>query len=132
MSNRKVAIIAANGGKDAAYKVLNIANAAAAMGDEVAVFFTFEGLKLIHKQLYGNLALPAGMEGLEGSFKANNVPEIPELVAMAQEMGVKFIGCQMTMDLMGVPEGDLVEGIEVGGAATFLAFAYDADVTLTF
>jgi peroxiredoxin family protein len=130
--SHKVAIIAANGGRDAAYKVLNIASAAAAMGDEVAIFFTFEGLKLIHKQMNGNLALPAAMAGMEGAFKASNVPEVPELVAMAQEMGVKYIACQMTMDLMSIAPADLVEGIEVGGAATFLAFAYDADVTLTF
>ncbi|HWI60449.1 MAG TPA: DsrE/DsrF/DrsH-like family protein [Symbiobacteriaceae bacterium] len=132
MSQRKVAIIAANGGMDAAYKVLNIATAAASMDAEVTVFFTFEGLKLIHQQAYGNLALPAGMAGLQESFQANNVPTVPALVAMAQELGVKFIACQMTMDLMGVAQEQLVEGIEVGGAATFLAFAFDADVTLTF
>lgn len=130
--SHKVAIIAANGGKDAAYKVLNIATAAAAMGDEVAVFFTFEGLNLIHKQMYKNLQLPAGMAGMEGAFKANNVPDIPELAAMAQEMGVKFIACQMTMDLMGITAANLLDGIEVGGAATFLSFSYDANVTLAF
>lgn len=132
VSNRKVAIIAADGGRDAAYKVLNIATAAAAMGDEVAVFLTFEGLKLIHKQMYGNLALPPGMQGLEGPLEANNVPPIPELVATAQEMGVRLIACQMTMDLMGIGAEELVDQVEVGGAATFLASAYDADVTLTF
>jgi peroxiredoxin family protein len=130
--DRKVAIIVANGGKDSAYKVFNIANAAAAMDSEVAVFFTFEGIKLIHKQTYGNLPLPAGMQGMEASFQANNVPEIPELVTMAQEMGVKFIACQMTLDLMGTTPEQLVDGVEVGGAASFLAFAYGADVTLTF
>lgn len=129
---RKVAIIASNGGMDAAYKVFNIATAAAAMGDEVAIFFTFEGLKLINKASMGSLALPASMDGLQESFKAHNVPEVPELVAMAQEMEVKFIGCQMTMDLMSITHEDLVDGVEVAGAATFLAFAYDADVTLTF
>lgn len=132
MSTRKVAIIVANGGKDSAYKVFNIANAAAAMDSEVAVFFTFEGVKLIHKETYGNLPLPAAMAGLEASFKANNVPAIPELVSMAQQMGVKFIACQMTLDLMGISPEQLVDGVEVGGAASFLAFAYDADVTLTF
>ena len=49
MSN-KVAIIAANGGLFDAYKVFNIATAAAASDKEVAIFFTFEGLNLIHKQ----------------------------------------------------------------------------------
>lgn len=132
MSERKVAIIAANGGMDAAYKVLNIATVAASMGAEVSVFFTFEGLKLIHKQANANLALPAAMEGLQGAFAAQNIPPVPELVGIAQELGIKFIACQMTMDLMGITESDLVEGIEVGGAASFLAVAYEADLSLTF
>ncbi len=51
---------------------------------------------------------------------------------MAQEMGVTFIGCQMTMDVMGLEKDAFVDGIEVGGAVTFLEFAKDADVTLTF
>lgn len=51
---------------------------------------------------------------------------------MAQEMGVKFIACQMTMDLMGITAANLLDGIEVGGAATFLSFSYDANVTLAF
>ncbi|CRH70214.1 Uncharacterized conserved protein [Chlamydia trachomatis] len=51
---------------------------------------------------------------------------------MAQEMDVKFIGCQMTMDVLGIEKEAFVGGIEVGGAVTFLEFAKDADVTLTF
>ncbi|CAH0317900.1 hypothetical protein SRABI80_04736 [Peribacillus frigoritolerans] len=51
---------------------------------------------------------------------------------MAQEMDVKFIGCQMTMDVLGMEKEAFVDGIEVGGAVTFLEFAKDADVTLTF
>ncbi len=132
MSERKVAIIASNGGLDAAYKVFNIATAAASMGAEVSIFFTFEGLKLIHREAYKNLPLPASMEQLKDAFKANGVPEIPELVSMAREMGVKLIACQMTMDVMGIGHEQLVDGVEVGGAATFLAAAYDADVSLTF
>ncbi|HLN62472.1 MAG TPA: DsrE/DsrF/DrsH-like family protein [Symbiobacteriaceae bacterium] len=130
--SKKLAIIAANGGLDAAYKVLNIATAAAAMDTEVAIFFTFEGLKLIHKQANAQLPLPASMEGMQEAFQVHNVPTVPELIEMAQEMGVKFIACQMTMDLMGITSADLVDGHEVGGAATFLAFATEADVSLTF
>ena len=59
MSN-KVAIIAANGGMFDAYKVFNIATAAAASDKEVAIFFTFEGLNLIHKQGMHALEMPAG------------------------------------------------------------------------
>lgn len=132
MSARKVAIIASTGGLDTAYKALNIATAAASMGAEVAIFYTFEGLNLIHRQAYQNLPLPAAMAPARAAFKEQNVPEVPDLTAMAQELGVKIIACQMTMDLLGIEQGALVENIEVAGAATFLAFAFDADVTLTF
>ena len=130
--NKKVAIIASNGGLFDAYKVFNIATAAAATDQEVAIFFTFEDLNLIHKQANQQLPMPAGKEHFAEVFRKANVPSIPELVEMAQEMGVKFIGCQMTMDVMGLAEEDFVEGISVGGAVTFLEFATNADVTLTF
>ncbi|GHH99131.1 DsrE/DsrF/DrsH-like family protein [Neobacillus kokaensis] len=130
--NKKVAIIASNGGLFDAYKVFNIATAAAATDQEVAVFFTFEGLNLIHKEAHKQLSMPAGKEHFAEGFAKANVPSIPELVAMAHDLGVKFIGCQMTMDVMGLDTKDFVDGVEVGGAVTFLDFAKDADVTLTF
>lgn len=129
---KKVAIIASNGGLFDAYKVFNIATAAAATDQEVAVFFTFEGLNLIHKQANQQLPMPEGKEHFAEGFAKANVPSIPEMVEMAQEMGVKFIGCQMTMDVMGLGKEVFVDGIEVGGAVTFLEFATEADVTLTF
>jgi peroxiredoxin family protein len=132
MANRKIAILASGGSRDTAYKVLNIATAAASMEMDVIIFFTFAGINLIHKGAYGVLPLPADMAGVEEAFKVHNVPTVPDLVAIAQELGVKLIGCQMTMDLMNLSKDDLVDGVEVGGAATFLASAQDADVTLTF
>lgn len=128
----KVAIIASNGGLFDAYKVFNIATAAAATDQEVTIFFTFEGLNLIHKEGNKKLPMPEGKEHFAEGFAKANVPAIPELLAMAQELGVTFIGCQMTMDVMGLVKEDFVDGIEVGGAVTFLEFAKDADVTLTF
>ncbi|MDF2646095.1 MAG: sulfur reduction protein DsrE [Paenibacillus sp.] len=128
----KLAIIASNGGLFDAYKVFNIATAAAATDTEVTIFFTFEGLNLIHKEAYGQLPMPAGKEHFEQGFKAANIPSIPELVDMAQQMGVKFIACQMTMDVMNFTKEDFIDGIEVGGAVTFLASAQDANVTVTF
>lgn len=130
--SKKVAIIASNGGLFDAYKVYNIATAAAATDQEVAVFFTFEGLNLIHKEAHQQLPMPEGKEHFQEGFSKANVPGIPELVEMAKEMGVRFIGCQMTMDVMGLDKDAFVDGIEVGGAVTFLEFAKDADVTLTF
>lgn len=131
MSN-KVAIIAANGGVFDAYKVFNIATAAAASEQEVSIFFTFEGLNMIHKEGMHALPLPAGKEHFAEGFKKANIPSIPELVTMAKELGVKFVACQMTMDVMGITAEDLIDGIEVGGAVTFLEFAKDASPTLTF
>lgn len=69
MSN-KVAIIASNGGLFDAYKVFNIATAAAASEKEVAIFFTFEGLNLIHKQGMHVLPMPAGAEHYAKVFKS--------------------------------------------------------------
>ncbi|MBB5325314.1 peroxiredoxin family protein [Anoxybacillus tepidamans] len=128
----KVAIIAANGGLFDAYKVFNIATAAAATDGEVAIFFTFEGLNLIHKEAHKNLPMPAGKEHFQEGFQKANVPSIEELVKMAQELGVKMIACQMTMDVIGLEKEQFVDGVDVAGAATFLSFAKDADVTLTF
>ncbi|WP_134704416.1 DsrE/DsrF/DrsH-like family protein [Ammoniphilus sp. YIM 78166] len=128
----KVAIIASNGGLFDAYKVFNIATAAAATDAEVAIFFTFEGLNLIHKQAFQQLPMPAGKEHYAEGFRSANVPAIPELAEMAQEMGVKMIACQMTMDVMHIPKEQLIDGIDVGGAVTFLDFSKDANTTLTF
>jgi peroxiredoxin family protein len=128
----KVAIIASNGELFDAYKVFNIATAAAATDAEVGIFFTFEGLNLIHKDAHQQLPLPAGKEHFAEGFKNANVPTIPELVSMAQEMGVKIIACQMTMDVMNLQKEHFIEDIDVGGAVTFLDFAKDANITLTF
>ncbi|WP_217585838.1 DsrE/DsrF/DrsH-like family protein [Lentibacillus saliphilus] len=128
----KVAIIASNGGMFDAYKVFNIATAAAASDKEVAIFFTFEGLNLIHKEAHKQLPMPEGKEHFAEGFEKANVPAISELIEMSQEMGVTFIACQMTMDVMGLEKEAFVDGIEVGGAVTFLEFAKDAEVSLTF
>ena len=128
----KVAIIASNGGLFDAYKVFNIATAAAASDKEVGIFFTFEGLNLIHKEAHKQLPIPEGKEHFQEGFEKENVPPIPELLEMAKELGVKFIACQMTMDVMGLGKDAFVDGIEVAGAATFVEYASDASMTLTF
>lgn len=131
-NNKRVAIIASNGGLDSAYKVLNIAAAAAATDAEVAIFFTFEGLSIIHKNAENMLTMGPGREHFVEGFKRANVPSIAELMEISKESGVKLIACQMTMDVMGLKLDDLIDGVEVGGAVTFLDFAYDADVSVTF
>ena len=55
---------------------------------------------------------------------------IEELREICLESGLKLIGCQMTMDVFGFSEDDFVEGVEIGGAATFMEFACEADIQL--
>ncbi len=120
---RKVTIIASNGSLFDAYKVFNIAAAAGASDDEAAIFFTFDGLNLIHKEAHRDLPIPAGKEHFLEGFKEANAPTISEMLQMIQEMNVKLIACQMTMNVMNMKKEDLVDGVDVGGAATFLNFA---------
>lgn len=129
---KRVAIIASNGGLENAYKVLNVATAAAATDADVEIFFTFEGLSIIHKQSADMLKMAPGNEHFAEGFKRANVPSIAELLEIAQESGVKMIACQMTVDVMGLRKEDFIDGVQVGGAVTFLDYAYDADVTVTF
>src|SRR5665647_1359050 len=89
--SKKVAIIAANGGLFDAYKVFNIATAAAATDAQVAIFFTFEGLNLIHKEMHKQLPFPAGREHFQAGFEKANVPSIEVLVGMVKEMGVRSV-----------------------------------------
>jgi peroxiredoxin family protein len=60
------------------------------------------------------------------------VASLGELMEMAKELGVKLIACQMSMDVMGIKKEDLIDGVEIGGAATFLEFASHNAITLTF
>ena len=78
--------------------------------------------------LPGMDAMATGM--MKRWFARANVPTIPEFVQMALEQEVRLIGCQMTMDVMGVRKEDLVEGVEIGGAATFLDLAADSQIQL--
>ena len=67
---------------------------------------------------------------MKETFKKKGVATIEELREICIESGVKLIGCQMTMDVFGFSQDDFVEGVDIGGAATFLEFAADADIQL--
>ena len=67
---------------------------------------------------------------MKETFKKKGVATIEELREICIESGVKLIGCQMTMDVFGFSQVDFVEGVDIGGAATFLEFAADADIQL--
>jgi peroxiredoxin family protein len=60
---------------------------------------------------------------LRSMRKEQQVASVEELFAMARELGVKMIACTMSMDVMGITREELLDGIEVGGVATFLGDA---------
>jgi peroxiredoxin family protein len=64
------------------------------------------------------------------TIKNNGVATIPELRSLCQEADVKFIACQMTVELFGFSHSDFIDGIEFGGAATFFEFAGETDICL--
>jgi peroxiredoxin family protein len=151
---KKMAIIATKGTLDMAYPPFILASTAAALGYEVQVFFTFYGLTLLRKDLSGvkisplaNPAMPMpvpmpvfvqmlpGMESMatmmmKDKIKKKGVASIEELRDLCQEADVKFIACQMTVDLFDFDKSDFIDNIDFGGAATFLEFAGDTDICL--
>jgi peroxiredoxin family protein len=162
---KKLALIASKGTLDWAYPPFILASAAAAMGWDVSIFFTFYGLTLLLDELettvspMGNpampfklpfgpeslqkidLPIPTALQSLPGfnaaattlmkkTFKNKGVATIDELREMCVDMDVEMIGCQMTMDVFGFEKESFIPETVIGGAATFLEFASDADVTL--
>lgn len=151
---KKLALIASKGSLDWAYPPFILASTAAALDYEVSIFFTFYGLTLLKKELsglkvtpLGNPAMPMpvpmpnliqalpGMESMatmlmKQKIANKGVASIEELREICLESGVKLIACQMTMDLFDFKREDFIDGIEIGGAATFFEFAGEADVSL--
>jgi peroxiredoxin family protein len=152
---KRLAVIALHGTLDAGYPPLILATAAMAMDMEAAIFFTFYGLEIIKKgnadklqvapianpampmpvpniigMLPGMTAVATGM--MNDWMKKANVAKLSELLEMAVEGGVRLIACQMSMDVMGIKKEDLIDGVEIGGAATFISFASDNAISLTF
>jgi len=155
MDQKKMAIIATKGTLDWAYPPFILASTAAALGYETQIFFTFYGLQLVRKDLsvlkvspLGNpgmpMKMPFGPEWFKGinwnipnivqagvpGFENNGVATIPDLRELCQEAEVKFIACQMTVELFGFEHSDFIDGLEYGGAATFFEFAGETDVCL--
>jgi peroxiredoxin family protein len=155
--DKKMAIIATKGTLDWAYPPFILGSTAAALGMEVEIFFTFYGLQLLRKNMslkvspLGNPGMPMpmamdkwfpvlgtaipGMEGImtmmmKSKMKSKGVASVEELRDLCVEAGVKMIGCQMTVDLFDFKPEEFIDGVEFGGASTFLAFAGDTDINL--
>ena len=141
---------------DRALATFVLANGAAATGHKVSIFFTFWGLNVIKKEkkpsikkdFFGKMfswMLPSDSRKLKLSklsmcgigdkmmrniMKKKNISQLEELRQQAMDSGVEFIACQMSMDMMGVHQEELIDGVTIGGVATYMNRAEDACVNL--
>ena len=158
-NNKKMTIIVTKGTLDWGYPPFILATTAAAMDVEVSMFFTFYGLQLLKKNLdhlqistLGNPAMEMPLMGMhmkmpnivstlpgvdaacstmmKNLIKKKGVASIHDLREAAIESDVTLIGCQMTMDLFEWSQDDMIEGIEIGGAATYMERALKSDMNL--
>ncbi|BBB90093.1 DsrE/DsrF/DrsH-like family protein [Methylomusa anaerophila] len=141
---------------DKAIAAFIIANGAAAMGRKVTMFFTFWGLNILRKSesvnvkknllesMFGKM-MPRGskklglsrmnMGGLGGKMiryimGAKNVASLEDLMDQARKQGVRLVACNMSMDVMGIKPEELIDGVEMGGVASYLNAAESADTNL--
>ncbi len=155
MEKKKLSLIVFSGDFDKAVAAFTLATGAAAVNWEVNLFFTFWGLNLIKKNkghaaigkgvlarifnfiLGGRNNLPlsrlnflgAGPRLMTGMMSNRNVATLPQLIAAAHELKVKFVACEMAMNILGIKKSDLIEEVQqVIGVPTFLAYSQDAQV----
>jgi NADPH-dependent 2,4-dienoyl-CoA reductase/sulfur reductase-like enzyme/peroxiredoxin family protein/rhodanese-related sulfurtransferase/TusA-related sulfurtransferase len=141
---------------DKALATFVLANGAAATGRQVSIFFTFWGLNVIKKtekprvkkDIFGkmfSMMLPSnslklklskwnmfgiGAKMMRHIMKVKNIESLEMLRTQAIEQGVEFIGCQMSMDVMGVKKEELLNNVVIGGVATYMERAENANVNL--
>ncbi|ASS73774.1 hypothetical protein CIG75_01490 [Tumebacillus algifaecis] len=147
MENNSSTLVLFSGDLDKAMAGLIIATGAAAMGKQVTMFFTFWGLNVLRKEQYVKTdktlverlfekMMPRGPEKLGVSnmnygglgawmmkkvMKKKNIATLHELMETARELDVKIIACAMSMDVLGITEAELIDGIEYAGVTTYLA-----------
>lgn len=149
-------IVLFSGDFDKAMAAFIIGTTAASMGGKVTIFFTFWGLNLLrrHKKVRVKKTLIERMFGMmmpRGSrrfklskmhmagmgtgmikriMRKKHVPSLEELIEAARQSGIRLVACQMTMDLMGIKPEELIEGVEKGGAASYIGAADTANMNL--
>lgn len=150
------AIVLFSNDLDKAMAALIIACGMAASGAKVGIFFTFWGLSVLRKnpapavkkplisRMFGWM-LPKGASKLVLSkmnmggmgtlmmkqvMVRENVLTLPQLLEQARQLGVKFVACEMAMDVMGITREELVDIDEVAGVASFVAMAKNSNNTL--
>lgn len=155
---KSMSVIVTKGTLDWAYPPFILATTAAAMGLNVTMFFTFYGLPLLLKKPdlqmspLGNPAMKMPLAGMHmgmpniasmipfmdagatammrNLMKKKGVASIEELRSLAVESQVRLIGCQMTMDLFEYSREDMIDGVEIGGAATYIEVATQSGINL--
>jgi len=151
--NKKMAIIATKGTLDWAYPPFILSSTAAALGYEVEIFFTFYGLQLLQKELdlqvspLGNPGMPMpipvpvmvqalpGMQSfvtgmMKKKMEDKGVVPLEELRQLCLDAEVRFIACQMTVDLFEMDINSFLDEVTYAGAAAFFDFAGDSDISL--
>lgn len=149
-------IIVFSGDLDKAIASFIIANAAASMGRNVSMFFTFWGLNILRKpekvkvskniisKMFG-IMMPRGSKKLKlskmnmagmgakmirGIMKNKNIDSLEDLIKASIENGVELVACTMSMDVMGIKMEELIDGVKAGGAAAMIAHAEESDMSL--
>ncbi len=100
-----------------------LATAAAAMDNEVAIYFTMNGPQCLAKENVDKIVIPR---------KGGGGKPLSYFVNQAQEAGVRFLVCQPSLDLHGYTLDDLIEGVEMIGGAAFNEMACEADAVIGF
>lgn len=144
-----------SGDLDKAIASFIIATGAATMGKKVTMFFTFWGLNILRdpsvnvdkegmEKMFGKM-MPKGIDELKISkmnmagmgtkmikdiMEKKNVDSLKLLMSRAQELGVKLVACSMSMDIMGIREEELIDGVEIAGVASYLSDAEDGNLNL--
>jgi peroxiredoxin family protein len=151
----KLSMVVFSGDLDKTIAAFIIATGAAAMGMEVSMFFTFWGLSVVKKQkvydgknllekgftamLPGNTQqmglsnmnfFGAGAKIIRKLMNDHDVTSVEEFVELAREFDVRMTVCDMSRELLGVKDEELIDGLEVGGVATFMGDAATSKVTL--
>jgi peroxiredoxin family protein len=152
----RAAIVLFSADLDKALAAFVIATGAAAAGLETTVFFTFWGLSVLKKK--GAKGGPKGLKErmfalmtpgssetlgtsklnfagmgsrmLRAMMKDKNIATLEELMDVARDLGVRFMACTMSMDAMGVTREELLDRLEYGGVAAYMAEAARSRVTL--
>lgn len=153
---KKTTIVLFSGDYDKAMAAYIIANGAAAYDHEVTIFHTFWGLNALRKEnliplkkgfmekMFGKMMprgadkmglskmnyLGMGPKMIKQVMKKHNAMTLPQLVEMAQEQEVKMIACTMTMDLLGLQQEELLDGIDYAGVAAYIGDAEQGNVNL--